>query len=62
MEEALAGNYTTQSPVATKVEAAPSPWPGEKAPTGFLVSLTECPVREGCPNHLGAKMGDVYEH
>ena len=35
MEEAPAGNYFTQSPAATEVETASSPWPEEEAPTGF---------------------------
>ena len=34
-EEAPAGNYFTQSPAATEVETASSPWPEEEAPTGF---------------------------
>ena len=35
MEEAPAGNYFTQSPAATEVGMASSPWPEEEAPTGF---------------------------
>ena len=35
MEEAPAGNYFMQSPAATEVETASSPWPEEEAPTGF---------------------------
>ena len=35
MEEAPAGNHFTQSPAATEVETASSPWPEEEAPTGF---------------------------
>ena len=34
-EEAPAGNYFMQSPAATEVETASSPWPEEEAPTGF---------------------------
>ena len=34
-EEAPAGNYFIQSPAATEVETASSPWPEEEAPTGI---------------------------
>ena len=34
-EEAPAGKYFMQSPAATEVETASSPWPEEEAQTGF---------------------------
>ena len=66
-EEAPAGNYFTQSPAATEVETASSPWPEEEAPTGFPGDYTQysgritnrVPVEADRPNHLGVRLPQV---